>query len=142
MNAPWGDWYHCTLNTYGTWLRGDPRGWRSRRHREHCEGDYNNPPPEGEFDKLHELSKRLMTRDPVHIEAELRAIVVEEFVDRLHREDLEAIISALDDHHLHILLRVRDHRPRHWLGLAKKHTSHILRELGAGPDGGGIWAKR
>ena len=99
-------------------MRGDRRGWRARHHREHCEGDYKNPPPEGKFDKLYELSKRLMKRDAVHVEAEVCAIVVEEFVSRL------------------------DHNPRHWLGLAKKHTSHLLRQLDLAPGIGGIWAKR
>ena len=33
MSVPWNDWYHCNGNTYGTWLRGDPRGFRERRHR-------------------------------------------------------------------------------------------------------------
>src|SRR5688572_21669969 len=83
-----------------------------------------------------------MKRDPIHIDAEVRAIVVEEFVWRLQREGLEVIIIAFDDHHLHILIRVPDHSPRHWLGLAKKHTSHILRQLDLAPEGGGIWAKR
>jgi hypothetical protein len=36
---PWHDWYHCVANTYGTWLPGDPRGWRSCHHRERVEGD-------------------------------------------------------------------------------------------------------
>ena len=26
MSILWNDWYHITCNTYGTWLRGDPRG--------------------------------------------------------------------------------------------------------------------
>jgi hypothetical protein len=142
MNPPWGNWYHCTCSTYGTWLRGDPRGWRARHHREDCDGDYKNRPPKGKFDKLYELSKRLMKRDPVYIEVEIRAIVVEEFVNRLEREQIEVIIAGLDDHHLHILLGVIDHNPRHWLGLAKKHTSHILRELELAKSEGGIWAKR
>src|SRR4051812_22286516 len=56
----WNDWLHVSGSTYGTWLRGDPRGWRSRRHREHCEGDYKNPPPKGEFDEEFERSKELL----------------------------------------------------------------------------------
>ena len=40
---PWNDWYHCTTHTYGSWLRGDRRGWRARHHREHVQGDYKNP---------------------------------------------------------------------------------------------------
>ena len=47
---PWRHWYHCNGSTYGTWLPGDPRGWRSRNHRVHVPGDYRTPPPPGRFD--------------------------------------------------------------------------------------------
>jgi len=36
--TPWNDWYHVVSHVYGSWLRGDPRGWRSVNHREHVEG--------------------------------------------------------------------------------------------------------
>src|SRR4029079_6566514 len=45
---PWNAWYHVTNHVCGSWVRGDPRGWRSRHHREHVDGDYKNPPPTGE----------------------------------------------------------------------------------------------
>ena len=45
MPQPWQSWYHCNGTFKGNWLRGDERGWRSRNHREHVEGDYKNPPP-------------------------------------------------------------------------------------------------
>ena len=41
----WNNWYHVNGNTYGTWLPGDPRGWRERGHKKHVAGDYKNPPP-------------------------------------------------------------------------------------------------
>jgi hypothetical protein len=34
-------WYHVIISTYGGWLHGDPRGFRTRHHRAHVEGDYN-----------------------------------------------------------------------------------------------------
>ena len=140
-NPPWNDWYHVTANTFGTWLRGDPRGWRARHHREHVDGDYTNPPPKGTYDKLHEYSKRLMKRDPVRIRKELRQIVVDEMVARLRQEGLEVIVASFDHHHWHGLVRIPDHNVRHYVGLAKKHTSHLLRQLNLMPPGG-IWAKR
>ena len=140
-NRPWNDWYHVTASTYGTWLRGDPRGWRSRHHREHVDGDYKNPPPKGKYDKLYEYSKRLMKRDPVRIRKELRQIVVDEMVARLKQEGIPVIVASFDDHHWHGLVKITDHRVRHYVGLAKKHTSHLLRQLGLMPPGG-IWAKR
>src|SRR2546430_1609317 len=43
----WNGGYHCTGSTYGTWLRGDPRGWRSSKHHVHVDGDYKKRPPTG-----------------------------------------------------------------------------------------------
>lgn len=37
-------WHHIILTTYGSWLPGDLRGFRTRDHREHVEGDYRPPP--------------------------------------------------------------------------------------------------
>ena len=35
--SAWNGWYHVTGGTYGTWLRGDGRGWRDRKHRTHVD---------------------------------------------------------------------------------------------------------
>jgi hypothetical protein len=68
-------WFHLTTHTYGVWLYGDPRGFRTRHHREHIEGDYKNPPPPGKYaDKL-QRSKESLKQDPVKLNAEFRAIV-------------------------------------------------------------------
>src|SRR5213083_3044797 len=67
---PWDHWYHVTVHTYGQWLRGDPRGWRARNHREHVDGDYKHPPPKGKYDQLFAQSKALLKRDPVKIKLE------------------------------------------------------------------------
>jgi hypothetical protein len=57
MPRPGHRWYHVTINTYGTWLPGDPRGFHSRGHRVHSSGDYREPPPEREHAGLHRWSK-------------------------------------------------------------------------------------
>jgi REP element-mobilizing transposase RayT len=131
-------------STYGTWLRGDPRGWRARHHREHVEGDYKNPPPPGPHDDLYERSKQLMKREEVRVEdASLRRLVVDEFVARLVQDGLGVVIASFDDHHLHVLVQCPGDDPRHRVGLAKKHTSLLLRQRGLHlSDEGGLWAKR
>jgi hypothetical protein len=48
--TPDGAWYHIMLTTSGDWLYGDARGFRTRHHREHVEGDYKNPPPPGIYE--------------------------------------------------------------------------------------------
>src|SRR5207244_2439476 len=137
--SPWDHWYHLTAHTYGSWLRGDPRGWRARHHREHVDGDYKHPPPSGKYEKLHQRSKQLMKRDPVHLARERCQFIVNEIAAKLIELGIELILVILDDHHLHLLASFPDHRPRHWIGMAKKHSSHMLRTF---PDAsaGGIWA--
>lgn len=93
---PWNHWYHCTTHTYGSWLRGDPRGWRARHHREHVQGDYKKPPSSGKYDALFNYSKSLMKRDPVRIDRELRQFVVDAIVARLIERNIETRIVSLD----------------------------------------------
>ena len=141
MNAAWNNWFHVTLHSYGTWLRGDPRGWRARDHREHCEGDYKHRPPPGTFDKLHAKSKALMTRPTVHVDGDIRQFVVEAVVDKLQRDGIEVLVACLDGIHLHLLARFRDHLVRHWTGRAKKHASHLVRQYELRVEKGGLWAE-
>jgi hypothetical protein len=138
----WNGWYHCTVHTYGSWLRGDPRGWRSRHHREHVIGDYKHPPPEGMYDKLYERSKKLMRRDPVRLEKAMRRLVLRWITERLNIDGVPWVVGSLGAKHLHVLAKFVDHHPRHWMGLAKKHASHRCRERGIAKPGGGLWGKR
>jgi REP element-mobilizing transposase RayT len=142
MPRAWNDWYHVVVHAYGSWLRGDPRGWRARHHREDVQGDYKDPPPSGKYDRLLASSKSLMTREAVSIDQELRRTVVEAVVGKLRCNDIEVLVASVDSRHLHLLARFRDRRPRHWVGIAKKHASHLLRQQGLREESGGIWAKR
>lgn len=82
---PWNDWYHCVGHTYGTWLPGDPKGFRTRHHREHIIGDYKLPPPPGMYDKRHEKAKSLMKREPVYLDAAQRQHACLQFAASLIR---------------------------------------------------------
>jgi hypothetical protein len=136
---PWNDWYHVMGHTYGTWLPGDPKGFRTRNHREHVEGDYKNPPPKGKYDQLWKRSKDLMNRDPVYLTIDQRHRAVEEIVRSLKKWGIELRIASIDRIHLHALTRVIDHNPRHWIGLAKKESSANMKRDGLAPQGG-LWA--
>src|SRR5215213_540405 len=92
---PWNDWYHVTSHTYGSWLRGDPRGWRARHHREHVDGNYKNAPPKGKYDNLYELSKALMKREPVKIARELRQFIANAIADKLLQDEIEVLIVSV-----------------------------------------------
>jgi len=137
----WRDWYHCMCSTYGAWLRGDPRGWRSRHHRERVEGDYRRPPPSGKYASLYRRSAFFMKRNRARIPPELRELVLSAIVASLKRRGIQIVIASLDDRHLHILARFSDHNPRHWIGPAKKDSARLLSDRRLGSPGG-VRAKR
>ncbi|MDX2119252.1 MAG: hypothetical protein SFY96_13815 [Planctomycetota bacterium] len=139
---PWNDWYHITGSTYGSWLRGDPRGWRTRHHREHVAGDYKNPPKPGTWENLYELSKELMIpREAVRLSPQARQVACDVFASALtfHAHDVVAI--AIGRIHYHVLARLRDHNPRKWIGIAKSRSARALSESGH-CDPGGVWGLR
>ena len=138
---PWNDWYHVMGHTYGTWLPGSPKGFRTRHHREHVEGDYRNPPPKGKYDELFERSKRLMKRDPVFLDPDQRKRAIDELVASLQRRNIEIAAASVDRIHKHILARFPDHDPRRWVGIAKKESSHYCKVSGHAPEGG-LWGTR
>ena len=177
---PWDGWYHCMGNTYGTWLRGDQRGWRSRHHREHVEGDYRRPPAAETYQEQLAQSQTTMKRAPVVLDKQKRAIVCEALVTKLLRDDVEVARAVVAATHFHIVARfpnwerpgeqrpgmaipgrsrhspipgltthhiarrgaaMLDPAPRHFLGRAKKHSSHTLRERGLAVPGG-VWGVR
>src|SRR5437763_7521183 len=76
-------WYHVIVTTYGAWLYGDARGFRTRHHREHVEGDYKNPPPPGKYEKKAARSRKLLKQPPVILTPEWRKTVGEAIRDRL-----------------------------------------------------------
>ena len=53
FHTPGKRWRHVIVNARGTWLPGDPRGFRDHRHRVHSSGDYRSPPPPGEHAGLY-----------------------------------------------------------------------------------------
>jgi len=141
LREPWNDWFHCSGHTYGSWLRGDPRGWRARNHREHVEGDYRNPPRKGSFERLHDRSKELMRREAVLLAPQVQEIVCVEMVESLKRHDIEVVAAAVTARHFHILARIPGRRARHFIGIAKKDAARKVSDLKV-VQPGGLWAKR
>src|SRR3954453_2014099 len=102
---PWDHWYHVMGHTYGTWLPGDPKGFRTRDHREHVDGDYKNPPPKGKYDKRWQHAKDLMKRDPVYLNPAQRARAVQAIVRSFRKWGIELQVLSIDRTHLHVLAR-------------------------------------
>ncbi len=138
MSARLG-WFHLTCHTYGTWLPGDHRGFRTRHHREHVEGDYKNPPPPGAHADRLARSKRLLTQEPVVLAPVWRAAVGVAVRDRLLGLGAEVLVVAMSATHLHVQARFPVASAREWLGAAKRHAWFVARDRGWP---GRLWATR
>jgi hypothetical protein len=154
---PWNNWIHCTGSTYGTWLRGDARGWRARHHREHVDGDYRNPPAPGVYDEIHERSRALMPRDGVGLDWDSRVLACRVMLEALRFHLVEVADFCVGKVHWHSLTRFypidsetwrvirlegrsQDRDPRHLMGIAKKRSARALSDGGLVPEGG-VWAR-
>ena len=133
-------WFHLTTHTYGAWLYGDPRGFRTRHHREHVEGDYKNPPPRGTYDRELARSKALLKQEPVKLSPEWRAVFGPALLEMLQRLGAQVLCVSLSATHAHVLAKMPGGPvPRQWLGRAKKHSNFIGKEHGWT---GKLWAVR
>ncbi len=137
MSSDWR-WFHIILTAYGGWVHGDPRGFRTRHHREHVEGDYKNPPPPGKYACEERRSRRLMTQAPTNFH-DIRAILGNAIREKLERLGGFVLIIAVADRNVHLLMKAPWDKPREWAGLAKKHAWFALRDSGWT---GKLWAKR
>lgn len=155
-------WCHCMSNTYGTWLPGDPRGFRTRGHREHVEGDYKSPPTADYSGRLDANRKRLK-KPPVILCPESRAMAtasIRTIFLEIHR--LELLAVSVSARHMHLLARFPAGRKpaslrgglsvenfpfrlldpvRFHVGIAKERSAKRLASEGLVAPGK-IWAKK
>jgi hypothetical protein len=132
-------WYHVVLSTYGSWLYGDKRGFHTRHHREHVDGDYNNPPPPDKYKKQEKYSREVLKQDPVVLPQNLRPIIGKAIRERL--EDLGGLVLCISvgGQHIHLLLKTPKGKARDWAGQAKLHSWHVARRHSWRKK---LWAKR
>ncbi len=124
MHKAWRDWYHCTVSTYGTWLPGDPRGWRERDHHEHVEGDYKRPPMPSVFaKKRHEYAKKLMRHEPYAFDEKHRETIGRLLVERFTELRTPLLSLAVCEKNFHALIQCRDGEVKRMLGIVKRHVT-------------------
>jgi hypothetical protein len=138
MSVNWY-WYHLVAATYGAWLDGDSRGFRTRHHREHVEGDYKKPPPRGMYADRQQRSRDGMPQQPVVLPRALRPVVGQAILQRLRGLGALVIAVAVSGQHIHVLAKMPFNCPRRWMGLAKRHVWFVLRDRGWT---GKLWGKR
>ncbi|MDZ4688882.1 MAG: hypothetical protein SH850_27720 [Planctomycetaceae bacterium] len=130
-------WFHIIISTYGSWLPGDPRGFRTRHHREHVEGDYKHPPPKGMYDQRHQHSRKLLTQPATIIPSALRPVIGEAVRERLEQESGRVLVVACGGQHVHVQVQLPDGDARHPAGLAKRHATFVAHANGFE---GKLWA--
>src|SRR5437879_5974509 len=138
MNEKW-QWYHIITSTYGSWLYGDARGFRTRHHREHIEGDYKNPPPPGTYEEQRHKSEESLKQEPVILPWPLREVVGLAIRQRLTGLGAVFVCISVGGQHIHLLAKMPYGQARHWMGLAKRHVWFELRDRGWT---GKLWGKR
>jgi len=136
-------WMMLTWTTYGAWLPGDPRGFRTRRGRQYI------PPPQryakpnepaysaDEFERLYEWVKQRLD-DAVRLGEEERKVVLE----RLMKLALDggAVVAAVHvgQTHVHMVLFAEESDVA---GLVKRLKGVTSRELGRCGMTGRVWAR-
>jgi len=80
-----------------------------------------------------------MKHPPVYLDSiEARSLACDKIVMKLHDDRVECAAVAVCRAHYHVLLRVPDHQPRHWLGRAKMISAIALAK--ADITSGRTWA--
>ena len=96
-------WFHIIWNTLGSWLPGDPRGFRNRDHRIHSSGDYRHPPPSGEHAGLLQYNI-VRARPAVSLPTHVRPMIVEAVIEALRRRNGSPAAITVGKDHVHLLV--------------------------------------
>ncbi len=114
---------HAVCTYYGQWLPGDERGWRSRRHRLHSSGDYRNPPPPGEYEKLHIHAHKVMAGGPVALGTDELPRVGLALITKLLKMGCSVRCLSAGSTHVHLLYDSFAEDAAIELGRAKQYAS-------------------
>jgi hypothetical protein len=139
MNS--SSWFHCILTTYGAWLPGDPRGFRTRHHREYVEGDYKNPPPQGIYEGRLARSKQLQKYPTVMLPKRERGLLGRRAVRHVKERGVELLSMAMGGQHLHVQMKCDKDRVIAMLGDVKRALWYERRVMadGCGARGGRLF---
>jgi hypothetical protein len=129
MAQPGMLWRHVIINTFCTWLHGDERGFRSRKHRIHSSGDYRRRPPKGEHAGLHAYQVGKSRRE-VTIERTLRPVIGRTILEALLGEHYRVIAVAVGKVHARALVELPEtiRTVRATVGGVKRLSSRAVRD--------------
>lgn len=131
LPSPGKIWIHVIITTYGNWLHGDERGFRSRHHRIHSSGDYKRHPPKGEHAGLNRYVKSRMKGKPIRIPPSHRGVIGQIVVERFARQDCRCLAIAVGSKHLHALVELPCDlkEQRRIVGCCKAYSSAAVRDV-------------
>jgi hypothetical protein len=109
MPRPGFIWYHVVVNTRGSWLPGDPRGFRNSSHRIHSGGDYRNRPPKEEHAGLLRYNQRRAS-SAVIFDSAARRVVGEGMLRSMKRNHDRCLALAIGKVHTHMLIECQNSR--------------------------------
>jgi len=137
MPLPGRLWRHVIVSTYGSWLPGDTRGFRTRNHKIHSSGDYKSPPPFEEHERLRTY-QHAQNREKVVIPEMLKEVVGKAVIAKLQKLGFRINAISVASTHSHWLVELPLEKKEAWevVGQAKSAASQAVRET----IPGGIWA--
>lgn len=128
-----GNWWLVTWNTYGTWLPGDPRGFRTWR------GHTYVPPPrryaapgEPTYDrrKFADVHARALnkTSDAVRLVPPHRQVAMAAIVQDIAQLPLRPAILAVGGEHVHFLAKFGSLKIRQTVGRLKSEATRAIKQ--------------
>ena len=136
MAIDWTTWIHAIITTYGSWLPGDPRGFRDHDHRIHSSGNYKAPPPTDEHAGLYRFAEA-STKTAVFLAHDVRDRVATALAEKLQSQHVKVRCIAVAGTHAHILACVGSQDAKPIIGRAKQAASHRVRDRLPGT----VWAQ-
>ena len=103
-------WWHVMWHTYGTWLPGDPRGFRDRDHRIHSSGDYKKPPPQREHEGLYDYARRVSNSEVVLATPALRREVCDALLSTIAEFQYRVLVLTVCRVHVHTVIELPEER--------------------------------
>ncbi|HXY32980.1 MAG TPA: hypothetical protein VEI07_02070 [Planctomycetaceae bacterium] len=127
-------WWLVTWGTYGSWLPGDPRGFRTWRRREYV------PPPDGRalggeplydpaaYAERHRRARERLTAPPVCLTLTDRRIACSALVAEIDHLRIVPAILAVAKSHVHLVAQFGEIKIRTVVGRLKAAATRSLRQ--------------
>jgi len=130
-------WCHVTWSTYGVWLPGDPRGFRSRDGKVKSTGDYRFRGLPNKHEGLLEFSRESLARPPVEQRAARRREVLGLLLEEASNIGIPIEALSVSRAHVHALLMLEPRAERRAVGRLKRRVSLRCRDWSPG----GLWGE-